>query len=91
MQDRSPDEVREEPSETTDLLESGRKAIRKEANQSILLGCGIVLLHLILLGCGLIGLRDVFRSILFVKIFGVASLLAIAGISLFTILKILRA
>jgi membrane associated rhomboid family serine protease len=66
MEDRVPHETREEPSETTDLLENGRRAIRREANQSVLIGSGIVLLHLILLACGVIGLRNVFRSILFI-------------------------
>src|SRR5215510_386780 len=66
MEDSVPSEVREEPSETIDLLESGRRAIRKEAGKSILLGGGIVFLHLILLVIGAIRLRVIFRSILFV-------------------------
>lgn len=43
MDDRASIELREEPSEATDALESGRRAIRKEAGKSILLGSGIVL------------------------------------------------
>jgi membrane associated rhomboid family serine protease len=66
MDDRISAEAQEEPSEAVDLIESGRRAIRKEARGSFLLGGGIVLLHLVLLGFSVIGLRDVFRSILFV-------------------------
>jgi len=66
MEDRVPSDVRDESSETIDLLESGRKAIRKEAGKAILLGGGIVFLHLILLGAGVITLRNIFRSILFI-------------------------
>jgi len=66
MEDRVPNEAREEPSEPADLLESGRRAIRKEAGQGILLGGGIVFLHLILLGAGVLVLRSILRSILFV-------------------------
>jgi len=71
MEDSVPSEVREEPSETIDLLENGRSAIRKEAGKSILLGGGIVFLHLILLGVGVISLRVIFRSILFVLGFAI--------------------
>src|SRR5262245_66392037 len=66
MEDRVPNEVQEEPSEPAELLENGRKVIRKRAGSEILLGCGIVFFHLILLGSGVIVLRDIFRSILFI-------------------------
>jgi membrane associated rhomboid family serine protease len=66
MEDRVPNEVREEPSEPADFLENGRRVIRKRASSEILLGGGIVLFHLLLLGGGVIVLRHIFRSILFV-------------------------
>src|SRR5262245_55656984 len=66
MEDRVPNEVREEPSEPTALLENGRRVIRKRAGSEILLGGGIVFFHLILLGSGVIVPRDIFRSILFI-------------------------
>jgi membrane associated rhomboid family serine protease len=52
--------------DATDELDRRRSAIRKDARNSILIGGGIVLLHLILVGCGVIALRDMFRSVLFV-------------------------
>jgi hypothetical protein len=64
MDDRVPIEAREEPSDAADLLESSRKAIRRDAQLSFLFGGGIVLLHLVLLIFSVIGLRDIFRSIL---------------------------
>ena len=66
MEHKISDEAPEEPSEATDLLESRRSAIRKEANKAILIGLGIVLLHLILLGYGVVELRIALRSILFI-------------------------
>jgi membrane associated rhomboid family serine protease len=66
MEDRVPNEAREEPPEPAELLESGRRAIRKEAAKGILLGGGIVFLHLILMGAGVLALRNILRSILFV-------------------------
>jgi uncharacterized membrane protein len=66
MEDRIHTEAREELSEVSESLESRRKALRKEARNSLLFGGGIVLLHLVLLICRVIGLRGVFRSILFV-------------------------
>ena len=66
MEDRVPNEAREEPPEPADLLESGRRAIRKEAAKGILLGGGIVFLHRILMGAGVLALRKILRSILFV-------------------------
>jgi len=71
MEDRVPIEPREEPPEVSESLESRRKALRKEAGKSLLFGSGIVLLHLVLLICGVIGLRGIFRSILFVIGFAV--------------------
>jgi len=66
MDDKASIEAREEPSEPSDLIESRRRAIRKEARNAVLLGGGIVLLHLILLGAGVLELRDIFRNIIFV-------------------------
>jgi membrane associated rhomboid family serine protease len=66
MDDRISSEAQDEPSEATNLLESSRRAIRKEARGSFLLGGGIVLLHLVLLGFGVLELRNLFRSIFFV-------------------------
>ena len=66
MEDRVPIDVRDEASETMDSLESGRKAVRKEAGKAILLGGGIVFLHLIFLVAGVIKPRNIFRSILFI-------------------------
>jgi membrane associated rhomboid family serine protease len=71
MEDRVPIEERKELSEVSESLESSRKALRKEAGKSLLFGGGIVLLHLVLLICGVIGLRGIFRSILFIIGFAV--------------------
>ena len=66
MDDRVPIESREEPSEGSDLLETRRKAIHKEAGIAILLGGVIVLLHLILLCLGVLELRDISGSLIFI-------------------------
>lgn len=66
MDDRVPIEAKEELPEASDLLETRRKAIRKEAGIAILLGGVIVLLHLIFLCLGVLELRDISGSLIFI-------------------------
>src|SRR5262245_42412019 len=80
MDDKASIEAREEPSEPSDLIESRRRAIRKEARNAVLLGGGIVLLHLILLGAGVLELRDIFRNIIFVILLVVGFAAIVEGV-----------
>src|SRR5215475_13511391 len=95
MEDRVPNEAREEPSEPADSLESGRRTIRKVG----LIGFAIIdnAAHLGgLIGgaiCGAVMIKKDGQAMpvevgAAVKALGIASLLAIAVISLLSILKI---
>lgn len=80
MGDRVPTEAREEPSEASDLLENRRDAIRKEAGDAILLGGGIVCLHLILLCVGALELRDIFRGTIFIILLVIGFAFIVKGV-----------
>jgi MYXO-CTERM domain-containing protein len=80
VDDRPPIDIEGRPPETADLLESRRKAIRKEAKNAIIFGGVIVLLHLILLGAGVLELRDIFRSIIFVLLLVVGFAAIVNGV-----------